>query len=133
MACRARYGGETRQAFSQCCPKIVSARKRADKAAIRGGAISGNSAMPRPLWFESPSGKRMYAGAEKDPEGWAIRLFDQNGKRASPIVFRVEYEMAADETIGELPIEIVSDIMTAMRRQLMEREAIFLAQPVKQN
>ena len=87
--------------------------------------------MPRPLWFESPSGKRMYAGAEKDPAGWAVRLFDQNGKQVSPIVFRVTYEIAADETIAELPVEIISDVMTAMRRQVTEREAVFLAQPVK--
>ena len=73
----------------------------------------------------------MYAGAEKDQEGWTVRLFDQDGKRMSPIVFRVAYEIAADETIAELPIEIVSDIMDAMRRQVMEREAVFFAQPVK--
>lgn len=73
----------------------------------------------------------MYAGAEKDPEGWVVRLFDQNGKRMSPIVFRVAYEIAADETIGEMPVEIVVDIMNAMRRQVMERENVFLTQPVK--
>ena len=87
--------------------------------------------MPRPLWFESPSGNRLYAAAEKNAGGWAVRLFDQNGKQMSPIVFRVSYEIAADETIAELPVEIVSDIMIAMRRQVMERETIFLAQPVK--
>jgi hypothetical protein len=87
--------------------------------------------MPRQLWFESPSGKRMYAGAEKRPDGWAVRLFDQNGKQMSPIVFRVMYEIAADETIGEIPVEIVTDIMNAMRRQVMEREAVFLTRPVK--
>ena len=73
----------------------------------------------------------MYASAEKGPDGWAVRLFDQNGKQMSPIVFRVAYEIATDETIGEMPVEIVSDIMNAMRRQVMEREAIFLAQAIK--
>jgi hypothetical protein len=112
--------------------EVLSARTRVRiRPPIEAAPTPGDSVMPRPLWFESPSGKRMYAGAEKDPQGWAVRLFDQDGRQISPIVFRVTYEIAADETIGELPVEIVSDIMNAMRRQIMEREAVFLAQPVK--
>jgi len=75
----------------------------------------------------------MYAGAEKDPDGWVVRLFDRAGKQISPIVFRVSYEKAANEMMGELPRDIVADLMHEMRRQVMEREIEFLKQPIKDN
>lgn len=87
--------------------------------------------MPRPLWFEGPTGIKMYAGAEKDSQGWVVRLFDQAGKQISPITFRVSYEVATDTMMGELPVDIVADLMHELRRQVMEREIAFVAQPIK--
>ena len=87
--------------------------------------------MPRPLWFETPAGAHLYVAAEKDPDGWVVRVFDRNGKSMSRLVYRVSNEMAADETMSELPAEIVSDLMHEMRRQVISREEVFLAQPVK--
>lgn len=72
----------------------------------------------------------MYAGAEKDSEGWVIRLFDRNGNQISRIEFRVSYEKAEQMT-GDLPVEIVSDLMHEIRRQVMTRENVFLPQPIK--
>jgi hypothetical protein len=73
----------------------------------------------------------MYIATEKDADGWVVRLFDQNGNRASPIVYRVSYELAANEMIGELPVDIVADLMHEMRRQVMEHEAVFHTQPTR--
>jgi hypothetical protein len=87
--------------------------------------------MLRPLWFESPSGIRMYAGAENDSGGWVVRLFDQNGKQISPIVLRVSYEVAADAIMSPLHLDVVTDLMHEMRRQVMAREMIFLTEPIK--
>ena len=89
--------------------------------------------MSRTLWFESSTGARMYIATEKDADGWIVRLFHKNGKRASPIVFRVSYELATGETMGEIPADIVADLMREMRRQVMEREAVFHAQPTKRD
>jgi hypothetical protein len=79
----------------------------------------------RPLWFESPSGIKMYAGAERDSVGWIVRLYDQNGKQISPIVYRVSYEVAEDAMMGPLHVDIVADLMHEMRRQVMSRESEF--------
>ena len=73
----------------------------------------------------------MYIATEKDADGWVVRLFDENGNRASPIVYRVSYELAANEMIGELPVDIVADLMHEMRRQVMEHEALFHTQPTR--
>ena len=89
--------------------------------------------MPRSLWFESPAGIKMYAGAGKDSDGWVVRLFDQTGNQISPIVFRVTYETLADEMSGDLDVDVVADLMYEMRRQVMAREIAFMGQPVKGN
>jgi hypothetical protein len=73
----------------------------------------------------------MYIGAESDSEGWVVRLFDQNGKQISPIVFRVSLEKTAGAATGPLPFDIVTDLMHEMRQQVMEREIAFVAQPIK--
>jgi uncharacterized UPF0146 family protein len=75
----------------------------------------------------------MYAGAENYSGGWVVRLFDQNGKQISPIVLRVAYEVAADAIMSPLHLDVVTDLMHEMRRQVMAREMIFLTEPIKQN
>lgn len=73
----------------------------------------------------------MYAGAEKDSDGWVVRLFDQNGKQISPIVMRISYEVAPDAIMNPLNLDVVTDLMNEMRRQVMAHETEFLTQPVK--
>ena len=75
----------------------------------------------------------MYVDAERDPEGWVVRLFDQSGKQASKIVYRLSYESAADEMIGELSVDMIEDLMHEMRRQVSARANEFLTQPMKRN
>jgi hypothetical protein len=70
----------------------------------------------------------MYVGAENDSAGWVVRLFDQNGKQISPIVFRVSLENTTGAATEPLPLEIVDELMHKMRQQVMEREAAFVAQ-----
>jgi len=91
--------------------------------------------MSRPLWLESSAGARLYVAAERVSDGWAVRLFDRNGKRASRIVYRVLYESTDDTSVfamsQEVPAEIVADLMHEMRRQVNAREGVFLAPPLK--
>ena len=70
----------------------------------------------------------MYAGAERDAGGWIVRLFDHNGYQISPIVFRVSCDVADDATMDPVSLEIVSDLMHEMRRQVMARESEFAIQ-----
>ena len=82
--------------------------------------------MPRPLWLESSTGEKLYVAAEKDGDGWVVRLHGQSGSQKSRIVFRVDFQSPADQVIGEVPDDIVSDLMREMRRQVMTRESIML-------
>ena len=82
--------------------------------------------MLRPLWLESSTGEKLYIAAEKDADGWIVRLFEQSGKQKSRIAYRVDYQTAPDELAGEIPVEIVTDLMSEMRRQVMTREAVLL-------
>ena len=82
--------------------------------------------MLRPLWLESSTGEKLYVAAEKDGEGWIVRLHGQNGSRKSRIVYRVDFQNPPDELIGEVPAKIVSDLMREMRRQVMTREIVLL-------
>jgi len=87
--------------------------------------------MMRPLWFVSPAGEHFYVAAERDTDGWVVRLFDRNGEQMSPIAFRASYEAVADEMRRPLALEIVADLMNEMRRQIMTREAEFFIQPMR--
>ena len=82
--------------------------------------------MPRPLWLESSTGEKLYVAAEKDGDGWVVRLHDQSGDQKSRIVFRVDFQNPADRIVGEVPDEVVSDLMREMRRQVLARESVML-------
>lgn len=86
--------------------------------------------MPENIWFKSPTGKLLQVHAVKDADGWAIRISDEKGNRASPLVYRVSYEVAADAMMGEMPIDIVEGLMHLAVQDVKDRENEILRQPI---
>jgi hypothetical protein len=87
---------------------------------------SKSSNMSRTRIFSHQSQKiEMAASAEAD--GWAVRLFFEDGSRASPIVYRVFYERNVGGKMPSNPGNVIEQLMVLMRSNV-ERGQIQLTQ-----
>jgi hypothetical protein len=66
----------------------------------------------RAFLYQDPK-LRMTASAEVD--GWAVRLFFEDGSRASPLTYRISFEGKVGDTMKGHSGDLVEQLMVLMR------------------
>jgi len=72
--------------------------------------------MKQPIFFQH-AGRLLQVAAAQEDKGWAVRIYDERGDRVSPIVYRVDYEVALDASMGALQLDLVDDLMNLLRHE----------------
>lgn len=82
--------------------------------------------MSAPLWFERPTDRKLVkVTADREGDGWAVRLRDQNGRQISPVVYRLSYETEFLARLGQFPMQLLDEVMQAMKRDVGNRQILF--------
>jgi hypothetical protein len=55
--------------------------------------------------------------AALEGDGWTVRLFEE-GRRASPLVYKIVYEGKSDTKMGDHPGDFVENLMTLMQSDI---------------
>jgi hypothetical protein len=71
--------------------------------------------MTRPPVFFNVGDRLLQVAAVQESDGWAVRIYDDKGRRVSPIVYRVDYETVADAAMGGVQLDLVDNLMKLLK------------------